>query len=152
MSAVATESREAILREINMLEDRLFELRASLPSCLKSFFRFRVKPGKFSWAYAITRDEAEAKVTARMNASYEDGWEFTSKVVDQFNDPQNAANQSSGNLLLCLPEADALEFATDWDVEQAGKTKDKSKSKDFPKSRLECDIEDWQKIQRAKGK
>jgi len=149
--SVATESREAILREIQILEKRVVELRSSLPSCLKSFFRFRVKPGKFCWAYALTRDEAEQKVIDRMNESYPDGWQMTSGVVDQLNDPMHAANEASGNLLQCVGEADAQEFATDWAVEQAGKVPDPDRPKHLPKSRLEMDLEDYWKMQKAKA-
>ncbi|MEX1039662.1 MAG: hypothetical protein WDZ51_03460 [Pirellulaceae bacterium] len=144
-------SRAEILKEIAHHEDCIQDLRQQLPTCIKSFFVFRVHPGKTSWAYGLSRDEAEKKVTERMNRDYPiDGWHFTSRAVSQFNDPQAACGESSGNLLRCLTESDALDFLKDWRANKSGRPETETPKNGY-KSRLELDIEEYEMMQRRKA-
>lgn len=145
-TATTTESRAEILREIAEHERRIFELRQMLPTCLKSFWRFRCRPERFVFIYAETRDEAERKLRAKMNREYGDSWEVVSGVVDQFLDPATAANHSPGSLCRAIGEADAIEFIRDWRASRAsgGDTENRPKLKNLPANQLETDIEHFE--------
>lgn len=151
MSTTETLSREDILREIAEHESRLGELRAMLPSCIKSFYRFRCRPEKFVWTYAETREEAEQNIRARMNGKYGNDWRVISQVVDQYNDPQIAATQCHGNLLTYLSEKEAREFVKDYHANQKGKVADPDRPKHLPMSQIERDVSDWTRLQQSKG-
>lgn len=146
-------TRDEILREISDLESRLEELRALLPSCLKTFYRFRCRPEKYVWVYAENREQADQRLRDRMKRTYGDGqaWQVVSKVVDQYNDPQVAAAQSHGNLLTYLSENEARSFVKDYHETQKGKVADPDRPKHLPQSQLERDIADWEQNQRRKG-
>lgn len=145
MTAIATTiDRESILQEINELETRLAELRAALPTAIKSFFRFRCHPERSVWVYALTRDEAERKLHARMNASYGNQWSKASNVVDHYKSPTVAAVHSPGSLLRALGEADAHEFIADYRDDQKGRVDDPSRPKNLPKSQLEQDVDSYE--------
>lgn len=149
-----TRTRSEILREITELECRIEELRALLPTCIKSFFRFRCRPEKYVWVYAETREQAEQRLHARMQRNYNEKgktWELVSKTVDQFNDPQVAAAQCHGNLLTYLTEDQAREFFNDYQANERGKAPDPNRPKHFPPNQLERDISDWELVQRRKG-
>ena len=146
----ATANRDTILRKINECEIRLVELRATLPTAIMSFFRFRCKPEKHVWVYALTRQEAEQKLRDRMNTNYGSEWQIASNVVDQYNDPVIAAINTPGSLLRALSEADARKFIADWRDDQKGRTVDVDRPKNLPKSQLEQDIEDYELFLRRK--
>src|SRR5262245_16414729 len=113
--------RAKILAEINELESRLIGLRAVLPPSFKVFYVFRTNKRQ-TWVYASNIEEATRKLHERMNRDYgPEGWERTSKVVDQYTDPQSASANSPGNLCSSLSRADALEFIRDWKDNQRGK-------------------------------
>lgn len=155
MNATATPTRDEILAEINQCETRLIELRALLPSCLKSFFRFRVKPGKYAWVYADTRQIADAKLRERMNRDYppnelnQSGWELASSVVDVYHDAEIAAVNTPGSLLTSLSASDAAEFARDYRENERGRVDEPNRPKHLPKSQVERDVETWERRQRA---
>lgn len=144
-------TREEILREIAEHEIRLDELRAMLPSCMKSFYRFRCHPEKYVWAYAASREEAQHSVRARMNKNYGRDWKVVSGVVDVYNDPQIAATQCNGNLLTYLSENEAREFVKDYHANLRGKVADPDRPKHLPQSQIERDVLDWTRLQQAKG-
>lgn len=149
-----TLDRNEVLREIAECEARIDELRALLPTCIKTFFRFRCRPEKYVWVYAETREQAEQRLHARMQRTYTDKektWELVSKVVDQYNDPQIAAAQSHGNLLTYLTEDEAREFFNDYRANKRGMAPDANRPKHFPPSQLERDVLGWELIQRRKG-
>ncbi|EAQ81742.1 hypothetical protein [Blastopirellula marina] len=148
MSTVA-QTREEILQEISQHETRIFELRQLLPSALKSFFRFRCRPEKFVWVYALTHEEAVRKLHARMNLNYGANWEVASRVVDRIDDPREAANTASCNLLTHLTLDDAREFVNDYRANQRGRATGE-KLKHAPQSRIEQDIESWELNQRRR--
>ncbi|MBA2113667.1 hypothetical protein [Bremerella alba] len=148
-----TLDRNDILREIAECEARIDELRALLPTCIKTFFRFRCRPEKYVWVYAENREQAEQRLHARMHKTYgnTEAWQVVSKVVDQYDDPQNAAVQSHGNLLTYVTEAEAREFVNDYRANERGKTPDPNRPKHLPLSQLEKDVSDWEHLQRRKG-
>lgn len=141
-------TRNEILNEIAQHETRLEELRAMLPSCMKTVYRFRTRPERYTYIYAINREQAERRLHERM-AHRKTEWSLASTVVDAFHDPAIAVNQCRGNLLTYLTEREAREFAQDYRASQAGKTNDRPK--DAPKSQLERDVEDWEANQRRKS-
>lgn len=143
-------SREEILSEISKHESRLTELRQMLPTAIKSFFRFRCKPEKFVWVYADSRELAERKLHERMNAAYGSGWEMSSCVVDQFNDPKSAAANTPGSLCRALTETEAREFIRDFRADQKGRADDPNKPKNLPKSQLEQDVESFELMLRRR--
>lgn len=147
----AIADRQAILNEINELEIRLVELRAMLPTAIKSFFRFRCKPERFVWVYGLTRAEAENKLRARMNRDYGSEWQLTSNVVDQYNDPAIAATNSPGSLLQALPKADAKEFIADYRENENGRVADPDRPKNLPKSQIEQDVEAYELFLRRRN-
>lgn len=136
-----TLSRENVLREIQALELKLAELRAMLPTALKSFFRFRGKPFRYCMVYALDREQAEAKLFERLAEQYGPDGFTVHPVVDTYATPQAAAANSQGNLLACLSRADVQEFLADWEAEQVGRVDDPSKPEHLPKSQLERDID-----------
>jgi len=157
MNATATAptlTREEILAEINQCETRLIELRAMLPSCLKSFFRFRVRPGKYAWVYADTREVADRKLRERMNRDYppdemkRPGWQVVSKVVDVYHDAEIAATNTPGPLTTSLSAADAAEFVRDYRENERGRVDDPDRPKNLPKSQVQRDVENYEERQR----
>lgn len=161
MNATATAptlSRDEILAEINDCETRLIELRTMLPSCLKSFFRFRVKPGKFAWVYADCREIAGRKLRERMDRDYKPdelnrpGWEIVSKVVDIYHDAEIAATNTPGSLLTSLMAADAAEFVRDYRENERGRIIDPNRPKNLPPSQVERDVAHYEERQRQQAK
>jgi hypothetical protein len=151
MTAI-TESRGIhrvdILKQIEFHELQIQELHARLPRAVKTFFRFRVTPGKYCWSYALTRTQAEKNVIDRMQRDYGPEGFTMLPVVDEFSDPVHAAGHSAGNLLRCLTEKEANEFITDWQADAPSRP---VRPKDYPKSRVDSDIEDYLYALRQQG-
>lgn len=148
-AAIDREStREEILDEIKQLEMRLTELRAILPSSFKTLFRFRCSPANQKvWVYAATRSEADAKLHQKMSQDYgPDGWQLISKVVEEFDHPDQAVGLTEGNLLHSLGKADAELLFQDWQQDQKGRSANRPKGL---KTRLERDIEAYQRLRQV---
>src|SRR5262245_5459257 len=82
--------RQEKLAEINDLETRLAALRATLPTCYKTFFVFCTHPEKRVWIYADNQEQAVRKLHDRMNSNYGENWKIASKAVAQHTDPADA--------------------------------------------------------------
>jgi hypothetical protein len=136
--------RDEILAAIAFHDAQLIALRAKLPTSVKNFYRFRCKPERFVWVYAANREQAEARLNARMNQSYGNGWSMTVNVVDVYENPIDASANTPGNLFRCLSESEAREFLEDWKANQRGRGETK-KLKDVVKNQLEHDAEEYEK-------
>jgi hypothetical protein len=157
-AAAHAPTRDEILAEIDSCETRLLELRAMLPTTIKAFYRFRVRPGKYAWVYADSRETADRKLRERMNRDYPPDemnrprWEIASHVVDVYHDAVIAAVNAPGNLLTCISAADAAEFARDFRDNARGRVDDPNRPKHLPKSQLERDVELYEIRQRQESR
>lgn len=139
-------TREEILKAISDCEARLIALRSRLPSCIKTFFRFRGTPFRYLWVYAASREEGEKKAFDRLAADYgPDGFKMH-RAVETYADAAAAAANSQGNLLKCLSRDDAREFLKDWDANKQGRAVDPDRPKHLPASGIERDVEAFRRF------